>query len=157
MLKKRVSFGTGERRNWWSYWLLMEGMVQGLCVCVCVCVCVCGCGCVYCCMYQKYLGQFPRKLPHGYIIKCYKNASRLNRYNFPTVNAIDFLFSTLHTISFHCGVANFGALQQFFADATRSDTPWGSKQPHLQIGAFKSLQIQYVGTGVLLLLMCSVC
>ena len=85
---------------------------------VCVCVCVCGCGCVYCCMYQKYLGQFPRKLPHGYIIKCYKNASRLNRYNFPTVNAIDFLFSTLHTISFHCGVANFGTLHQFFADAT---------------------------------------
>ena len=44
-----------------------------------------------------YLGQFPRKLPHGCIIKCYKNASRLNRYNFPTVNAIDLLFSTLHT------------------------------------------------------------
>ena len=30
-------------------------------------------------------------------LKCYKNASRLNRYNFPTDNAIDFLFSTLHT------------------------------------------------------------
>ena len=29
-------------------------------------------------------------------LKCYKNASRLNRYNFPTDNAIDFLFSTLH-------------------------------------------------------------
>ena len=29
--------------------------------------------------------------------KCYKNASRLNRYNFPTDNAIDFLFSTLHS------------------------------------------------------------
>ena len=28
--------------------------------------------------------------------KCYNNASRLNRYNFPTDNAIDFLFSTLH-------------------------------------------------------------
>ena len=28
-------------------------------------------------------------------LKCYKNASRLNRYNFPTDNAIDFLFSTL--------------------------------------------------------------
>ena len=26
-------------------------------------------------------------------LKCYKNASRLNRYNFPT----DFLFSTLHS------------------------------------------------------------
>ena len=29
-------------------------------------------------------------------LKCYKNASRLNRYNFPTDNAIDFLFSILH-------------------------------------------------------------
>ena len=26
--------------------------------------------------------------------KCYNNASRLNRYNFPTDNAIDFLFAT---------------------------------------------------------------
>ena len=80
---------------------------------------------------------FGTVLPHGYIIKCYKNASRVNRYNFPTVNAIDFLFSTL-------------------ADATKSDTPWGSKPPHLQLGEFKSLQIQYLRTGVLLLLMCSV-
>ena len=31
-------------------------------------------------------------------LKCYKNASRLNRYNFPTDNAIDFLFSTLHSV-----------------------------------------------------------
>ena len=30
-------------------------------------------------------------------LKCYKNASRLNRYNFPTDNAIDFLISTRHT------------------------------------------------------------
>ena len=30
------------------------------------------------------------------LLKCYKNASRLNRNNFPTDNAIDFLFSTLH-------------------------------------------------------------
>ena len=30
-------------------------------------------------------------------LKCYKNASRLNRYNFPTDNAIDFVFSTLHS------------------------------------------------------------
>ena len=28
-------------------------------------------------------------------LECYKIASRLNRYNFPTDNAIDFLFSTL--------------------------------------------------------------
>ena len=30
-------------------------------------------------------------------LKCYKNASRLKRYNFPTDNAINFLFSTLHS------------------------------------------------------------
>ena len=30
-------------------------------------------------------------------LKCYKNESRLNRYNFPADNAIDFLFSTLHS------------------------------------------------------------
>ena len=30
-------------------------------------------------------------------LKCYKNASRLNCYNFPTNNAIDFLSSTLHS------------------------------------------------------------
>ena len=30
-------------------------------------------------------------------LKCYKNASRLNRCNFPTDNAIAFLFSTLHS------------------------------------------------------------
>ena len=51
---------------------------------------------------------FSRKLSHIYgtvsakiapRLKCYKNASRL--YNFPTDNAIDFLFSTLHTTPFH--------------------------------------------------------
>ena len=61
-------------------------------------------------MTHRYMGQFPRKLPHGYIIKCYKNASRVNRYNFPTVNAINFLFSTLHTTPFHYGKTYFGAL-----------------------------------------------
>ena len=29
-------------------------------------------------------------------LKCYKHASRLNRCKFPTDNAIDFLFATLH-------------------------------------------------------------
>ena len=59
---------------------------------------------------KDQMGQFPRKLPHGYIIKCYKNASRVNRYNFPTVNAIDFLLSKLHTTPFHYGKPYFGAL-----------------------------------------------
>ena len=74
--------------------------------------------------------------------KCYTNASRVNRYNFPTVNSINLLFSTLHTTPFHYGKTYFGALYQFLADVTRSDTPWGSKPPHLQVGAFKLLQIQ---------------
>ena len=42
-------------------------------------------------------------------LKCYKNASRLNRYNVPTDNAIDFLFSTLHTIPFLYEVLKIGS------------------------------------------------
>ena len=42
-------------------------------------------------------------------LKCYKNASRLNRYNFPTDNAIDFLFSTLHTTPFHYEALKIGS------------------------------------------------
>ena len=41
-------------------------------------------------------------------LKCYKNASRLNPYNVPTDNAIDFLFSTLHTTPFHYEVLKIG-------------------------------------------------
>ena len=41
-------------------------------------------------------------------LKYYTNASRLNRYNFPTDNAIDFLFSTLHTTPFHYVVLKIG-------------------------------------------------
>ena len=74
------------------------------------------------------VGQFSRKLSHfnqGPIIyvvkygtvsakiaprlKCYKNASRLNRYNFSTDKAIDFLFSTLHTTPFHYEVLKIGS------------------------------------------------
>ena len=36
---------------------------------------------------------------------------RLNRYNFQTVKAIDFLFSTLHTTPFLYGEIRFGVLQ----------------------------------------------
>ena len=42
-------------------------------------------------------------------LKCYKNASRLNHYNFPTDNAIDFLFSILHTTPFHYEVLKIGS------------------------------------------------
>ena len=57
----------------------------------------------YCSFTIIQLGQFPRKL------KCYKNASRLNRYSFPTDNAIGFLFSTLHTTPFHYEVLKIGS------------------------------------------------
>ena len=43
------------------------------------------------------------------LLKCYKNASRLNRYNFPTDNAIDFLFSILHTTPFQHEVLKIGS------------------------------------------------
>ena len=43
------------------------------------------------------------------LLKCYKNASRLNRYNFLTDNAIDFLFSTLRTKPFHYEVMKIGS------------------------------------------------
>ena len=48
------------------------------------------------------MGQFPRNLPHG------ENVIKMHRvvycYNFPTDNAIDFLFSTLNTTPFHYDV-----------------------------------------------------
>ena len=47
----------------------------------------------------------------AHIIKfCYKNASRLNRYNFTTVSAIDFLFSTIYPTPFLSGKIHFGVL-----------------------------------------------
>ena len=51
-----------------------------------------------------HMGQFPTKLP-------LKIPLRLNRYNFQTVKAIDFLFSTLHTTPFLYGEICFGVLQ----------------------------------------------
>ena len=43
--------------------------------------------------------RFHEKGPSAYDKICYKNALRSNRYNFRTVNAIDFLYSTFITIS----------------------------------------------------------
>ena len=45
-------------------------------------------------IFMELIGTVSAKI--ALRLKCYKNASRLNRYNFPTDNAIDFLFSTLH-------------------------------------------------------------
>ena len=67
------------------------------------------------------VGQFSRKLSHI----SYKNHSRLNRYNFRTVHAIDFLFSTLHTTPFLYGKILFGVLHLLRACIATSDTPQG--------------------------------
>ena len=47
----------------------------------------------------------------------------------------------------------FGVLHKHSADATRSDTQWGSKPPQIQVGAFKLHQIRCISRGVLSLLM----
>ena len=46
-------------------------------------------------LYSTVYGTVSAKIAPR--LKCYKNASRLNRYNFPTDNAIDFLLSTFHS------------------------------------------------------------
>ena len=83
------------------------------------------------------MGQFPRKWafaiwvsfrenePSLYIYKSYKNHSRLNRYTFRTVHAIDFLFSPLHTTPFLYGKILFGVLHLLRARIATSDTPQG--------------------------------
>ena len=77
----------------------------------------------------------------AYDKNCYKNAFRLNRYNFRTVNAIDFLFSTLHNTPFLYVNRYFGVLHELCVDVMRPDYPWGSKLPLLQVGASNSFQI----------------
>ena len=62
-------------------------------------------------------------------IKCYINASRLNRYIFRTVNAINILFSTLHTTPFLYGIILFGILHLLLASIATFDTPPGSNPP----------------------------
>ena len=80
----------------------------------------------------------------------------LNRYNFGTVNSIDFLFSTLHTTSFPSGKIDYGLLNQLCASVTASGTSWGSNPPYLSAGKFNSLLVWFVRRGILYLLICSV-
>ena len=80
-----------------------------------------------------HVGQFTRKQPHEYFIKCHKNALRQNRYNFQTVKATNFLPSTHHTTPFLYVNIYFAVLHQHGTDVTRSGTPWGSKPPHLWV------------------------
>ena len=88
--------------------------------------------------------RFREKGPSAYYKICYKNALRLNRYNFRTVNAIDVLFSTLHSTPFPYVDLYFCVLHKLHAYVMRPDYPWGSKLPHLQVGASNSFQIQCV-------------
>ena len=68
---------------------------------MCMCMCVCARSCNY------LNGTVHEKIAPP--LKCYKNASRLNRYTFPTDNAIDFLFSILHTTPFLYEVLKIGS------------------------------------------------
>ena len=62
--------------------------------------------------------------PVAHIIKKHnKNALRLNCCNFRTVNAINFLSSTLHTTPFLNGRVYFGILKMLHASIAMSDTP----------------------------------
>ena len=67
--------------------------------------------------------------PSQIFTKCYKIALRLNHYNFRTVKAIDFLFSTLNIASFLYGKIHFGVLNFLRASIATSDTPPGSNTP----------------------------
>ena len=62
---------------------------------------------VLCVAFTIVIGTVSAKIAPR--LKCYKNASRLNRYNFPTDNAIDYLFSTLHTTPFRYDVLKLGS------------------------------------------------
>ena len=66
----------------------------------------------------------------------YKNGSRLNRYNFGTVNAIDFLFQHfMHTTPFLCEKKNIYNVRYAL----------GSNAPaYLSAGQFNSLRFWYV-------------
>ena len=107
-------------------------------------------------MIYNIWDRFREKGPSEYYKICYKDGLRLIRYNFRTVNAIDFLFSTLHSTPFLYVYLYFRVLHKLRADVTRPDYPWGSKLPHLQVGASNSFQIQFVFRGVLSLLIFSV-
>ena len=82
-------------------------------------------------MYINYNNwdSFHENGPSFIYIKCYKNASRLNRYIFRTVKGINFLFSTLHTIAFVYRKIHFGVLHLLRISTATFDTPPGSNPP----------------------------
>ena len=84
---------------------------------------------VYYTMYIYNWDSFHENGPSLIYIKCYKNASLLNRYIFRTVEAINFLFLTLYTTPFLYGKIHFGVLYFLRASIATSDTPVGSNLP----------------------------
>ena len=103
------------------------------------------CICSY--IWDSFHENVPSHNIHNYyiIFQCYKNESHLNRYNFRTVKAINVLFSTHHSTPFLYVKIYFSVLHQHSADVSGSDTPWGSKPPHLRVGEFKSFKYLCVG------------
>ena len=83
---------------------------------------------VYICMYIYIIiwDSFHENGPSFMIIKSYKIAMYLNRNNFRTVKAINFLLSKLHTTPFLYGKIHFGVLHLLRARIATSDTPPGS-------------------------------
>ena len=82
------------------------------------------------CFIQCIYGKVYEKRDLACIIKKYnKNALRLICYNFRTVNAINFLFPTLHTAPFLYGRIYFGVLHLLRVSIAMFDTPLGSNPP----------------------------
>ena len=101
---------------------------------------------MYQCTSEYYLGSFGPRLVH-IIKKCYKHALRLNHYNTQTVNTIDFVFSTLYKTPVLYVNLYLGSLHKLRADVMRPDYPWGSKLPHLQVGASNSFNFSVYVDG----------
>ena len=79
---------------------------------------------------QTVYGKVYEKRDLACIIKKYdKNALRLICYNFRTVSAINFLFSTLYTAPFLYGKIHFGVLHLLRVSIATVDTPPGSNPP----------------------------
>ena len=77
--------------------------------------------------------------------KSYTNASRLNHYNFRKLTLFASYFHHFILLVVLRVKVYFGVLHKRSADVTRSDTPWGSKPPQLQVGTFNSHQIRCIG------------
>ena len=80
--------------------------------------------------YNILYGKVYEKRDLACIIKKYnKNALHLICYNFRTVNAINFLFTTLHTAPFLYGKIYIGVLHLLRVSIATFDTPLGSNPP----------------------------